>query len=75
MEQTQQKIYCIKSKKKEGLLMKEIAENSYFRAVDTKKADTIRGTKKRKLFVRPKERPIREEIIENSIKYSRLEKQ
>jgi len=55
--------------------MKEIAENSYFRAVDTKKADTIRGTKKRKLFVRPKERPIREEIIENSIKYSRLEKQ
>jgi hypothetical protein len=56
--------------------MKQIAENAYFRAVDAKKADvTVRGTKKRKLFVRPKERPNREEIIENSIKYSRLQKQ
>lgn len=52
--------------------MKEITDNLYFRAIDREKAE--RKVRKRKLFVRPSERPEREDIIENSTKFTRLQK-
>ena len=55
--------------------MKEITENAYFRAVDRKRmAASKRKLKRRQQQVRPLERPNRNEIIENSCKYSRLSK-
>ena len=60
-------------KEKSYVYMKKIAQNSYFRAVDRERQSAEeRISRKRKLFIRPKERPDRDEIIKDSIKYSRL---
>ena len=53
--------------------MRNIAEASYFRAVDSNKRTSIeRDSRKRELFVAPEEKPDRDETIANSLKYSRL---
>ena len=56
-------------KAKSYKFMKDIASNVYFRAVDRERASIEdRATRKRKLFVAPKERPDRDTIIAEATK-------
>jgi len=53
--------------------LKDIAVNSYYRAVDGEKlSKEARQSRKRTLFVAPEERPDRDTIIKKSIEYSRF---
>ena len=52
--------------------LRDIAVECYFRAVDGDREKKENRLERKRLFVTPSERPSREEIIENSTKYSRI---
>jgi len=53
--------------------LKDIAVNSYYRAVDGEKiSKQVRQARKRSLFVAPEERPDRDIVIKKSIEFSRF---